>query len=116
MSENSSPVNFDDEPLTKADLAAIKRLDAMLGNQKTVSLSGLKKLGAEEANFDGLADIVRAVHAAAKEQEAEHAEIRRKINEGYESALRGEVRDGEAIFADLERKIKEFEDSPESSG
>ena len=58
--------------------------------------------------YQSASDVVcaglRLLEAAEREREAAFAEVRRKIAVGLEQARRGELRDGEAVFDELDKQ------------
>lgn len=60
--------------------------------------------------FASPTDVIIAGVRALRERQAEIADMRARIEEGWEGARRGEFVDGEEAFAQLDLKIAELEE------
>jgi antitoxin ParD1/3/4 len=58
----------------------------------------------KSGRYRDASEVVAAAVQALSRQEAELAEVRRKIATGIDAADRGDVSDGDAFFAELDRE------------
>lgn len=94
-----------------------------MANRTTMNVSLTPELEAFVASrvasgrYQSSSEVMRAALRLLELQELGHeaalGDVRRKIGVGLEQARRGELRDGEAVFDELDRRDEEWHDAAE---